>query len=198
MAPPEAMQFGETLPRLLQALAFAYLTYMPVYLAKHNLSDGFCQLHLSLNSILPLAVLPPTPPSEAPLVALPLAVTMGWIRAPPSFCTTTETATDLANWSIGAGESLEPHHLEQRVDPSPTTEEGKVAYLLAPKEYTSPPLSLVDDIIGTTQGDTQQGLNITGAILHSVDKVFQPLEPDDIPKRQEPVSLKELDKGDSR
>ena len=85
----------------------------PVYVAKYDLSDGFYWLQLSLDSILPLAALLPTPPGEDPLVALPLVVTMGWTKAPPSFCTTTKTATNLENWSLSREEELEPHCLEQ-------------------------------------------------------------------------------------
>ena len=126
--------------------------------------------HLSLGTLLP------TPPGEAPLVALPLAVSMGWTEAPPSFCAITKTATDLANWSLALGEPLKPHQLEQSADPSPTTEEGDVTYSLAPRDYASLPLSMVDahvdDVIGATQGETQRCLHVTKAILHSVDKVF--------------------------
>ena len=41
MTPPEAMLFGKTLPRLLQALAFANLMCGPIHLAKYDLSDRF-------------------------------------------------------------------------------------------------------------------------------------------------------------
>ena len=71
MAPLETMQFGKTLPMLLQALAYANPVFGPVYMAMYDLSDSFCRLQLSLDSILPLAVLLPTSQGEQPLVALP-------------------------------------------------------------------------------------------------------------------------------
>ena len=132
MAPPEAMQFGKTLHGLLQGLAYANSVFGPVYVAKCDLSNGFYWLQLSLDSILPLAVLPPTFLGEEPLVALPLAVTMGWTDAPSSFTGTTETVTDLANWSLATGETLGPHHLEQRAEPNPTAEQENVVGSLAP------------------------------------------------------------------
>ena len=74
------------------------------------------------------------------------------------------------------GETLEPHHSEQRADPSPTTEEAGVLCSLAPREYALLPMSPVDahvdNIISATQGDAQQHLHVMRAILHSVDKVF--------------------------
>ena len=113
-----------------------------------------------------------------------------------------EMVINLANWSLALGEVLEPHRLEQHANPTPATEVGDVASSLAPQEYASLPMSLVDvhvdDIIGAAEGDAQQHLQVTCAILHSVDKVFQPLEPTNLPECQEPVSLKKLDKGDRR
>ena len=61
---------------------------------------GFCWLQLSLDSIFQLTVLPPTPQGEEPLVAPLPVVTMGWTEALLSFTGTTETAFDLANWSL--------------------------------------------------------------------------------------------------
>ena len=105
-APQEAMKFRKTLPRLLQTLAFSNPKYGPFCVAKYDTSDGFCRLQLSCNSILPLGLLLPTSPGEAPPVTLPLVVTMGWTKAPPSFCSTTETVTNLANWSLAMGRHL--------------------------------------------------------------------------------------------
>ena len=129
-----------------------------------------------------------------------MVVTIGWTEVPPSFCTTTEMATDLANWSPSRGEDLGPHHLDHRANPTPDTTEYHTMGSLAPQEYSPTPISLVDvyvdDIIGATQGSVQRRLQVTQAILHLVNKVLHPLEPTDLPKRQEPVSLKKLDKGD--
>ena len=101
-------------------------------MAKYDLSDGFCWLQLSLDFILPLAVLLPTPQGEEPLVALPLVVTMGLTEALPSFTGTTKTATNLANWSLASGETLRPHHLEQYAEPNPATKQGNMVRSLAP------------------------------------------------------------------
>ena len=77
MAPPEGMQFGITLPRLLQALAYTNPKFGPVHIAKCDLLDSFHHLQLSLDSIPPLAVPPPKSEGEDPLVAMSLVVAMG-------------------------------------------------------------------------------------------------------------------------
>ena len=41
LAPPEAMQFGQTLKRLLQCIHRANDVFSLVYMSKINLSDGF-------------------------------------------------------------------------------------------------------------------------------------------------------------
>ena len=96
--------------------------------------------------------------------------------------------------------ALEPHRLEQHADPTPAGEVGNVASSLAPQECVPLPMSLVDvcvdDIISATQGDAQQRSQVTQAILHSVDKAFQPPESTNPPEHQDPVLLKKLDKGD--
>ena len=115
------MEFGKMPPRPSQVLAYANPVLGPVYMAKYNLSDGFCWPQFSLDSILPLAALLPMPQGEEPLVALLLAVTMGWTEALPSFTSTTEIATDLANWSLASGKILGPHHLEQSAEPDHAT-----------------------------------------------------------------------------
>ena len=41
LAPPEAMQFGQTLKRLLQRIHRANGVFGSVYMSKNDLSDGF-------------------------------------------------------------------------------------------------------------------------------------------------------------
>ena len=136
---------------------------------------------------------------EKTLVAPTFAVTMGWTEAPPCFTGTAEKANCLANWSLFSGEMLRPHLLEQHADPNPAAEQGNMVGSLAPQEClpipTAPVCVFIGNIIDATQGNAQQHLQVTWAILHSVDKAFQPLDPTDLPEHQELVSLKKLDKG---
>jgi hypothetical protein len=203
-APPEAMQFGRTLQRLLLKLASANPIYGPVYMAKYDMSDGFYRLQISLDSILPLAVMLPSMDQEDPLIALPLVVPMGWTEAPPSFSTTTETATDLANWELDSGTDLLPHRLEELADTKPADyiarDESRMIPSLAPRTYYTMPIAYVDvyvdDEIGLAQGPKIARTRVTRAIMHSIDKVMRPLQDTDLPDRKEPISLTKLEKGD--
>jgi hypothetical protein len=58
-APKEAMQFGGTLPRILQMVRRANPAFGPVHLAKFDLKDGFYQLQLRPWDALGLTVVLP-------------------------------------------------------------------------------------------------------------------------------------------
>jgi len=47
----EAMQFGRALQRLLHASRHAHLRYVPVFLSKHDLKDGFHRLFLRATNV---------------------------------------------------------------------------------------------------------------------------------------------------
>ena len=96
-APPEAMQFGRALERVLRKVATADTAQGPLYLLKIDLSDGFYRVRLRAQDAPMLGVAFPVAPSEPLLTAIPLVLPMGWTESPPYFCTTTETIVDLAN-----------------------------------------------------------------------------------------------------
>ena len=77
LAPPEAMQFGQTLKRPLQHIHRAVGIFGPVYMSKIDLSDSFYWLWLRPEGTLKLAVLFPSRPGEAPLVRILLTNPMG-------------------------------------------------------------------------------------------------------------------------
>ena len=97
VAPPEAMQFGHVLPRLLHRIRYADRRHGPVYQAKVDLADGFYRINLEVRTAPALAIILPHSPGESMLVAVPLALPMGWVESPPSFCSMTETIADVAN-----------------------------------------------------------------------------------------------------
>lgn len=61
LAPMHAMQFGQTLQRVLQRVAYADPTHGPTLLAKFDLSDGYYRVPLSPEACLELAVVLPPP-----------------------------------------------------------------------------------------------------------------------------------------
>ena len=111
-APPEAMQLGRALNRILYRIVTADPAEGPVYLMKLDLADGFYRVPLRDSDIPLLGVAFPVAPGEPPLVAMPLVLPMGWTESPPYFCSATETIADLANDVAHSTWSPPPHPLE--------------------------------------------------------------------------------------
>jgi hypothetical protein len=55
----------------------------------------------------------------------------------------------------------------------------------------------VDDFLGCVQGNQWHRRAVKRSLLHSLDRVFRPLDDADTQFRQEPASLKKMDKGDA-
>ncbi len=111
LAPPDAMQFGRTLRRLLQNLHFAPPQHGPVYMLKTDVADGYYRVWLRSLDVPLLAVAFPSLPGEEPLVAFPLVLPMGWTESAPYFCIATETIADITNARCAAHWDLPRHHL---------------------------------------------------------------------------------------
>ena len=146
-APPEAMQFGGALPRVLRHVRHANPKFGPVRAAKHDLKDGFYHLFLRALDCLRLCVLLPRYGDEPQLIGIPMACTMGWVQSPPTFCTMSETVCDLANQSFAdSPRHVEPHRLEPQAaeqdDLSPSMEPR-------PKE---PEAQRADDLLAVVAG----------------------------------------------
>ena len=82
LAPPETLQFGWALQRVLQRIVEADPRYGPVFLSKIDIADGFYRVWLQLADIPKLGVVLPTSPGQLPLIAFPLALPMGWVESP--------------------------------------------------------------------------------------------------------------------
>lgn len=117
-APPEAMQFGRALERILFDVRHANPKFGPVRLAKHDLKDGFYRMFFEPQGCLRLAVVLPRYEGEEQLIAIPLACTMGWTQSPPTFSTMSETTCDIANMAIRKGDKPESMH---RLEPMAAT-----------------------------------------------------------------------------
>ena len=109
-APPEAMQFGGMLPRILHLARHANPKFGPARACKVDLKDGFYRLFLRAGDCPRLAILLPTYDGEPPLVAIPMACTMGWVQSPPSFSGMSETACDDANARLKSSPEAAPAH----------------------------------------------------------------------------------------
>ena len=206
LAPPEAMQFGKALQRVLTKLVHADPRYGPAWLTKIDIADGFYRIRLQPHDIPRLGVVLPTN-GEDPLVALPLALPMGWVESPPYFTAVTETACDLLNDTLRRGDYQPPHRLESLASTPPATPTPPMAIeeqtCLARTGSTTPrapPLAYgdvyVDDFILVAQTKRHRQ-RVLRAALHSIDRVLRPLSHDDLISRNDPISIKKLRQGDT-
>jgi hypothetical protein len=202
-APPQAMQFGKALRRLLQAINYADPAHGYVYLIKVDIADGFYRVWVNPEDVPKLGVVFPTLKGQPELIAFPLALPMGWVESPPYFCMATETVTDLANdelWYMHRRPPL-PHRLDETANTLPPDHRHH-----KPEARTSHPSSTqpiaccdvyIDDFIGACQGSHNHRINVRRLLLHQLDKVFRPLTPEDVARhRDEPASIKKLKTGD--
>ena len=219
--PKEAMQFGRALQRMLQDIVQADPRFGPVYLMKVDIADGFYRVAVNVHDIPKLGVAFPVQPGEQPLVALPLTLPMGWQSSPPYFCVPTETITDVANTRVLRHRNPGPHHLDTVADAQSETiaaapldpiasghSPTKVAVKLPTQR--DPMIGdgahhhrklgkfdvFVDDFIGLAQGNRERLQRLRRILFHTIDDVFRPLDADDVPGHQEPISIKKLKQGD--
>jgi hypothetical protein len=208
LSPAEAMQFGRTLERLIFQIVHSNPRFGPVQLIKIDIADGFYRVWVRLEDVPKLAVAVPNRPDEEPLLALPLALPMGWTQSPPYFCAVTETIADVANLRLLKRHTTRPHRLEALAD-SPS-QDAMATPLTLPLPLPKPnPLLrhhsrmlatidvFVDDFIAAAQGDRSRLSHIRRVLMHSIDNVFRPLVASDPPARTEPISVSKLLKGDA-
>ncbi|KAI2512522.1 adenylate kinase [Fragilaria crotonensis] len=206
LAPHEAMQFGRALSRMLARIVHADPRYGPVYLAKFDIADGFYRISLRPYDIPRLGVVLPST-TDNPVVALPLALPMGWVESPPYYTAVTETACDLLNTVLRRHVEFPPHRLEDLAatlpsDATPLTGArwqglactgGSACQPLPPVAYGD---VYVDAFILTAQTKRHQQ-RVLRAVLHSIDTLLRPLDTQDRASRKEPVSVKKLRQGDA-
>jgi hypothetical protein len=220
LAPAEAMQFGRALERIIRLVVLSNPKFGHVHFMKLDIADGFYRVWLRVHDVPTLAVAIPTLPGEPPMLALPLALPMGWTQSPPAFCAVTETIADQANRRLRHRGSFlcRPHPLERLASTPATASVNDVA--MVPPRSGLPPLPVlpvppsnsllvpfhrplravdvfVDDFIGLAQGQPRSLRNTRRLIMHAVDSTFRPLMPDDLPSRTEPISVAKLLKGDA-
>ena len=214
MMPNEAMQFGRALERVLYSIHHANPHFGPVYISKTDLADGFYRIPLSASGTPKLGVILPTFPNEEQMVAFPLVLPMGWVESPPAFCAATETVADLAN-NLPLSSQLPQHPLERVASTQPevapvvksqcdsnqsrsaTKARPRLSHVLRPFRK---PVALhdiyVDDFISLIQGSTRRRRWHIRRLLHSIDRVFRPLDAHDSSHRQHVASVKKFLKGD--
>ena len=112
-APPEAMQFGGALQRIMHQVRHANPRYGPVHMCKFDVKDGYYRMFLNANDCPRLGIILPVYENEEQLIAIPMSTTMGWVQSPPTFCTMSETVADLTNAKQRSSpRDAEPHRME--------------------------------------------------------------------------------------
>jgi hypothetical protein len=215
LTPREAMQFGRAFDRLIHQVVQADPRFGPVQFMKLDIADGFYRVWLRAEDVPKLGVAVPSLPGEPPLVALPLALPMGWTESPPAFSAVTETIADVANRRLqrGAAHKTAPHRLDAAAS-TPSHDAIPLALpapsrtpTTLPQPDQPPPLRshnrrlqtievYVDDFIAAAQGSPQRLNRIRRVLMTAIDDVFRPLSPHDHEFRTEPISIKKLLKGD--
>jgi len=199
-APPESMQWGRALHRLLWFVFTADQRHGPVLLSKTDLSDGFYQLHLTPTGALKLAVPFPHTANEPPLVAVPTRLPMGWTESPPAFSAATETAADIINEELESSNDMPPPHPLEGLASSqvPLTPSPPDLFPIHETGPIRPPLAyvdvFVDDFIKAVQG-WFNCIRVRRTTFHSIDLIFRPNDEHDDGRKQ-PISEKKLRKGD--
>ena len=131
-APPEAMQFGGALHRILTQVRHSNPRFGPVRLCKHDIKDGFYRMFLTAKDCIRLAVVLPRYEGETQLVAIPMSCTMGWVQSPPSFSAMSETTCDHANRRFKSSpRACPPHRLDE---PASATDDLDLSMLPRPRE----------------------------------------------------------------
>ena len=204
-----SMQFGRTIARLQQQVAWSNPRFGPTRAYKVDIGDGFYRVQLCTSGVLKLGVLLPPLLGEEPLVAFPLVLPMGWKESPPLFCHFTETACDLTNRDFEMRRRYPKHPLEDlaaTADNEPHPDHGDAPMATIPWGHEGLlmriPLAYmdvyVDDFVGVGQDHPQYSLrDQRRALLHNIDRVFRPNAATDHEFRKEPISTKKLAKGDA-
>ena len=125
-APPEAMQFGHMLSRLVYQARHADPKFGAMKSCKHDVKDGYYRMFLSAQDCPKLAALLPRYEGEPQLIGIPMSCTMGWAQSPPTFCAMSETACDLVNDGLKSGRLLRTpaHRLSATAESLDDTEPG--------------------------------------------------------------------------
>ena len=201
IAPPESMQFGRALDRILMAVLKADASFGHVYLSKIDFADGFYRINVHPDDVAKLGVIMPTRPGESTLIAFPLGLPMGWTESPPWFSAATETIIDLANDYCGTSWDPPPHVYEALASTMPgdlptdriictipvvppgKTFGGEIVLPPRPRQPTfrlgrkGPAMHadvFVDDEIVAAQGSRARLNRIRRQLMHLNDMVFRP------------------------
>jgi hypothetical protein len=193
------MQFGHSLQRILQRLAYCNPAYGPPLMAKIDLADGYYRIPLSPAASLELAVVLPADDHRESLIGLPLSLPMGWALSPPYFCAFTETCADMANRHPRQPHACtHPHRavMQQNSTQVPPPPFHPTAILPYQASLPKHPLSYTDVYIDDFMLVAQHPHHLATMqnLLHHLHTIFRD---DDTSPWRHIVSQSKVDKGDA-
>jgi hypothetical protein len=205
LAPQHSMQFGHTLQRILQRIAYANPRFGPVHMLKFNLSDGYYRVRLSPEAALELAVIIPGTTPKSNLIALPLSLPMGWALSPPYFCAFTETTADLSNAALSSDApdpiAVHPLEIQSQLPQVPVHNHTIVSdsYVPLPGQLSQKPIQYsdvyMDDFIALAQHP-----NLARTLHHTVHGILSVFRDDqhqdDLTDRNHIISKSKMASGD--
>ena len=187
-------ELGNVLPRILD-----FMVDVPpeehIYFSKVDLVDGYWRMIVDPEAVWNFAYVMPTPPGTELMLVIPGALQMGWNESPAYFCTTTETARDIAQKWICSGQKLPEHIHEDFTTPTKParrqTSEGP--------DYQMSAVYVDDFLLAAVEDSKGKLLNKAArATLHAIHSVFPPPLATGMPDAKDPISDKKLAKGDAR
>jgi hypothetical protein len=188
------VQLGQSLRRIIAAMADNFDASRPFFFSKLDIKDGFWRMAVSDDDawnfcyVLP-SIIPARSIDDIQIV-IPNSLQMGWCESPPFFCSASETARDVME-TLFIKESLEQHKFEhimlQNINPNERHVYKKLTTILE---------VFVDDFIGVINtNDYPTLLHLSRAMLHGVHSCFPPPT---VTKHMggDPISEKKLHQGD--
>jgi len=89
-----------------------------LFFAKWDIKDGFWHLVVAENNAWHFCYILPNEDKNVPTqLVIPTCLQMGWCKVPPFFCTTSETAQDIAQEFLNSNQGLPKHPLEHHCIP---------------------------------------------------------------------------------
>ena len=187
-APRQSMdQLGNTLGRIIFAIATQSPEDGPLLFAKLDIKDGFWRMCVpEADEEQFCYVLPPSPDDDPDdiMIVVPAALQMGWTSSPAFFCAATETGRDVAEFlrtlTRLPTHPLE-HHMVDPIDPE-LLQNFPFPTASTPEERQHLQAGIfhlfecfVDDYIGVLQSTDPDALrHHSRALLHAIHQIFPP------------------------
>jgi hypothetical protein len=198
MAPKGALdQLGHALCRIIHAFAEADKN-AKIFMAKWDIKDGFWRMDCEAGEEYNFAYVLPQEEGKPITLVVPTSLQMGWVKSPPYFCATTETARDIASeycdTTIG---SIPPHKFvkyvtgDEAFNELPVTAEGGGTN--AGLHYALE--VFVDDFMSIVIPTSQEQLeHVAAAVMTGIHDVF----PANVVDGNDQISEKKLLKGEGQ